>query len=77
MEEVTVEIMLLEERQFLHDLSNKLVIAQGMANIVLSKLKKEDNVDEAIIDKQVKAVTALNDQVTLLKERRSILHSRS
>ena len=33
------------ERVFLHDLSNQLVVAQGMGGYVLGRLKKKDDVD--------------------------------
>ena len=75
--ELTVEELALEERKFLHDLSNHIVVAQGMTNIVLKLLKDADGVDEAIVEKQEKALNALNNQVRMIKERRTLLHQRS
>jgi len=75
--EITVEELALEERKFLHDLSNHIVVAQGMTNIVLKLLKDSDSVEDAIIEKQEKALNALNNQVRMIKERRTLLHQRS
>lgn len=72
-----VEAMVLEERKFLHDLSNHIVVSQGMVNIVLKTLKEVEGVDPKIIERQQKALDAMNAQILLLKERRTILHTRS
>ena len=74
---LTVEGLIREERDFLHELSNQLVIAQGMVNIAMTKLKKEEGLDPAILDKQQKAADAIRKQATLIKERRNILYKRS
>lgn len=75
--QVSVEEMALEERKFLHDLSNHLVISQGMTNIVLKNLKELPGIDPKIVDKQEKALNAINAQIKLIKERRLVLHERS
>lgn len=72
-----VEAMVLEERKFLHDLSNHLVVSQGMVNIVLKCLKDVEGIDPKLIERQQKALDAMNAQILLLKARRNILHSRS
>jgi hypothetical protein len=75
--EFTVEELALEERKFLHDLSNHIVVAQGMTNIVLKLLKDVEDLDPSIVEKQEKALNALNSQVRMIKERRTVLHQRS
>lgn len=75
--QMTVEELALEERKFLHDLSNHIVVAQGMTNIVLKLMKEVEGLDESIVEKQEKALKALNNQVRMIKERRTLLHQRS
>lgn len=77
MAKMTVEELALEERKFLHDLSNHIVVAQGMTNIVLKALREIEGLDEKILTKQEKALKAVNAQVKMVKERRTKLHERS
>ena len=72
---LTIEELALEERKFLHDISNHMSIAQGMVNIALKRMK-DNGVDEAIIEKQEKALNALMEQTRLMKARRALLHTR-
>ena len=74
---VTVQELVLEEREFLHEISNHTSIAHGMINIVLKKLKAGEEFDEKMLIKQEKALKALTEQMKLMKERRNLLHSRS
>ena len=74
---VSVEDLVLEEREFLHEVSNHTSIAHGMISIVLKKMKAGQDVDENILSKQQKAIDALNKQMKLMKDRRNLLHSRS
>jgi hypothetical protein len=73
----TVKEMALEERKFLHDLSNQLVVAQGMGNIALKKIKNEDKnqVDPNVVEKLEKSLRAVDKMIVLVKERRTTLHS--
>lgn len=71
------QAMVMEERKFLHDLSNHIVVSQGMVNIVLKSLKDVPGLDIKTIERQQKALDAMNAQISLIKERRNILHSRS
>lgn len=73
----SVEEMALAERKFLHDLSNQLVVAQGMGNIALKKIKNEDEnvVDEKVVEKLEKSIKAVDKMIVLVKERRVTLHS--
>ncbi len=77
MDNLSVEELALEERKFLHDLSNHIVVAQGMTNIALKLLGEVEGVDPAILEKQEKALKAMNNQVRMIKERRTLLHQRS
>ena len=73
----TVKEMALEERKFLHDLSNQLVVAQGMGNIALKKIITEDEnqIDSNVLEKLEKSMKAVDKMIVLLKERRTTLHS--
>ena len=75
-EEITVESLALGERKFLHDVSNQLVVAQGMGSIVLKNIKKsEDELDPKVIERLEKTVSAIDKMIKMVKERRSTLHS--
>lgn len=73
----TIEDLALEERKFLHDLSNQVVVAQGMSNTALRTIKSSEdlNLDPVVIDKLEKSVNAINKMIKLIKERRTTLHS--
>lgn len=75
-----MEEMALSERKFLHDISNHLVVAQGMGNIALKNLKQSEentSVDQKAIDRLEKSVKAIDKMIVLVKERRHVLHSLS
>lgn len=74
---MTIEELALGEREFLHDISNHIVVAQGMANSALRALQeaKLENLDPSVIDKLEKSVKAINKMITQVKERRTKLHS--
>lgn len=77
--EMTVEQMALDERKFLHDLSNQLVVAQGMGAIVMRSLNEleEGSIDPKIIERLDKGNKAIDKMIALIKERRVTLHSHS
>ena len=62
-----------EERTFLHDVSNQLVVAQGMANFVFGKLKKEKEEGSKELERMGKAVRAVESIIELVKARREKL----
>lgn len=62
------------ERKFLHNLSNKLLVVQGMSKTVLKKLEGPDQVSDKEIDRLKKVVKASSDMIDLLQDRRSLLH---
>ena len=61
------------ERDFLHDLSNHLVVGQGMGSIILNKLKKIEDLDPKIVEKMGKVQSAVEKMTALVKERRANL----
>ncbi len=73
----TVEEMALEERKFLHDVSNQLVIAQGMGSFLKKALDKNENVGEKEKERILKLEKAVKELVTLVKDRRALLHELS
>ena len=75
-DDVTVEDLALGERKFLHDVSNQLVVAQGMGSIVLKKLTKtEEELDPKVIERLEKTISAVDKMIKMVKERRNTLHS--
>jgi hypothetical protein len=59
-----------EERVYLHDVSNQIVIAHGMAGFVQMYLKKMENVDPKTLERIEKSINALNKIVEQTKARR-------
>jgi hypothetical protein len=59
-----------EERVYLHDVSNQIVIAHGMAGFVQMYLKKMENVDPKTLERIEKTINALNKIVDQTKARR-------
>ena len=78
MDEITEEVAL-TERKFLHDMSNHLVVAQGMGNIALKNLKQDDelSIDPKVLERLEKSLKAVDKIIVLVKERRQVLHSLS
>jgi hypothetical protein len=66
-----------DERTFLHDVSNHLVVAQGMANYTLTKIKAEKPEDAKEVVRLGKAVKAIDDMVALVKARREKIRTDS
>ncbi len=77
MSEVSIKELVLDERKFLHDLSNKLLIAQGMSTFVTRKFSKSEEADEKDIQRCDKLMKSIKDMTTLLVNRREILHKHS
>jgi len=72
--------LVLGERKSLHDISNQLVVAQGMASFVLKAIKKknEEGTDCAKeIERLEKVLTSVGKITTIVQERRELLHSMS
>ncbi len=62
------------ERRFLHDLSNMLLISQGMSSFVRKKLNDDPTTDPALIEKLDKSIKAMDRMVDSIKEHRKLLH---
>lgn len=75
MTEEEVRELVAGERKFLHDISNHIVVAHGMANFVHKVLKDNPGVQPKEIERLVKSLDALSKMTELLKERRSLLHA--
>ena len=77
MSEETLKEIVADERKFLHDISNHIVVAHGMATFVLRTLKDNPSVDAREIDRLEKSIAAINKMTELLRERRVVLHERT
>ncbi|MBC7429146.1 MAG: hypothetical protein H7336_11070 [Bacteriovorax sp.] len=77
MSDEAIKEVLAEERKFLHDISNHIVVAHGMATFVLRSIKENVNVEPKEIERLEKSIEAINKMTDLLKERRTILHNKS
>lgn len=75
-EENLLEKEIIEERSFLHDISNLLVVAQGMSNYVFGKLKEEKPEDSKEVIRLGKSLKAINDMVDLVKQRREAVKAK-
>jgi len=62
-----------EERKFLHDISNHIVVAHGMATFALRAIKDNPSVGEKEVERLEKSIDAINKMTELLRERRSVL----
>ena len=62
-----------EERKFLHDISNHIVVAHGMATFALRAIKENPNVGEKEVERLEKSIDAINKMTVLLRERRLVL----
>ena len=62
-----------EERKFLHDISNHIVVAHGMATFTLRAIKENPNVGEKEVERLEKSIDAINKMTELLRERRLVL----
>lgn len=65
-----------EERKFLHDISNHIVVAHGMATFALRAIKTNPNVGEKEVERLEKSLDAINKMTDLLRERRAVLHAK-
>lgn len=77
MDNDSIKNLVLDERKFLHDLSNKLLIAQGMSTFVTRKLSKSENVEDKDLERCEKLMRSIKDMTALLVSRREVLHKLS
>ncbi len=67
---------ILQERAFLHDLSNQLVIAQGMGGFVLNTIEKTAGDDSKELQRMRKTVNAIDKMIQMVRERRETVRAR-
>ncbi len=72
---MTVEEMALEERKFLHELSNLLVVAHGMSSFVQQSLSDNPDAKSGDLEKMDKVIDSISKINRLVKNRRTVLHS--
>ena len=65
------------ERVFLHDLSNSLLVAQGMGSFVLTALEKEFDEEDKIVIRMQKSTKAVDKMIDLINARRAVLRDRT
>ncbi len=68
---------ILTERKFLHELSNQIVIAQGMASMAKTSFEKSAAVAEQDMIRLEKSLTALNKVIGILQERKAFVVEQS
>lgn len=64
-----------EERMFLHDISNQLLVAQGMGGFVNKVIKKSFEAGSKEAERSEKAMQAIAKMAELVKSRRALLHT--
>lgn len=66
---------ILKEREFLHDISNQLLIAQGMGSFVLDQIQEREPEDSKERIRMEKAMKAVDKIVKMLISRREYIKS--
>lgn len=72
---MNVKEQIMEERKFLHELSNQLVVAQGMGSFVSRALIVGDVITEKEVERMQKTIGALERMIHMVRDRRETLHS--
>ena len=68
-----IDVIKKGERKFLHDISNDVVVAQGMCMSVLKKLRDNRPLEEKDTERLEKTIDAINRITKQIKERRTVL----
>ncbi|MEI8347115.1 MAG: hypothetical protein WCG27_06595 [Pseudomonadota bacterium] len=63
------------ERSFLHDISNQIVIANGMTGLVIEKLDAKQSLEEKDAERLRKAMRALDKMIVMINDRRNYVKS--
>ena len=66
-----------KERMFLHEISNQLVIAQGMASFVTDSIDDSNEDSELVKKRADKLLASIEKMTDRISERRTYLHSLS
>lgn len=69
--------LILGERAFLHDLSNQLVIAQGMGSYVMGQLKQKEAADSKEVVRMEKVMKSVDKIIELVRSRRDFIKSQN
>ena len=69
--------LVMGERKFLHDVSNQLVVAQGMGGFILKALKNHADTSEKELERMEKSLTAIKNIAEMVQNRRKLLHELS
>ena len=72
-----LQAYILTERKFLHELSNQIVIAQGMASMAKANLEKNSSIAEQDMVRIEKSLNALNKVISILQERKAFVVEQS
>ncbi len=72
---ITIEEIALEERKFLHELSNILVVAHGMGTFLQYSLSENPECNPKDLEKINKVMDSMNKINRIVKERRAALHT--
>ena len=63
------------ERETLHDISNQLVIVQGMSGLVLKAIKRKQVMGNQELDRMEKVLVAAKNIAKMIQNRRNYLNS--
>lgn len=63
-----------EEKKFLHDVSNHLLVAQGMGSFIDNVISEKFEEDTKEAQRSKKVMAALDKIIVLVKDRRDKLH---
>lgn len=74
---MNIKEQIMDERKFLHELSNQLVVAQGMGSFVSRALVVGDVISEKEIERMQKTIGALERMIHMVRDRRETLHNLS
>ena len=72
-EEENLKSIIAQERKFLHDLSNHIVVAHGMATFALRVIRDNPTIETKEVERLEKSIDAINKMTELLRDRRTTL----
>ncbi len=73
--EKTIEEVATGERKFLHDISNKLVVAEGMGSFLSKALESNSSISDKEKQRMQKILTSVRAMAEMVKSRRDTLIS--
>ena len=59
-----------KEIEFIHDISNQIVVAQGGAGFVFSKLRKKNKLEQDELESIEKVIGAIENIIQLIREKK-------